>query len=146
MALSFEFVSAFVCERALIDQEGVLSAIRMVDIFQVPENIVQQTVITFYAVFSLRTMPVPDQDVKVAVYFARASGDRDRLPNPPPDEPYKLRRFLADPSIPGGVLIVIQVNIQPRNAGVCFVELEVDDVVLARIPVTILHIPVAPAS
>lgn len=144
MAVKFPFVSAFLCERVLIDQDGITSAIRIVDVFQVPETTVEHAIVQFFAVVTLRTLPVPDEEVHVSVFLVRASGDRVRLPDPPIDKAFELRKHNPDPSLPGGLTLILQLHLKPTNAGICFLEIEVDREVVTKIPFTIRHIPATP--
>jgi len=144
MAVRFPFVSAFLCERILTEQDGIASAIRLVDIFQVPENAVEHAVVQFWAVVTLRALPVPDDEISVGVFLVRTSGERTRLPDPPPDRKFKMRDFNPDLTLPGGLSLMLQLNVKPKNAGTCFLEIEVDGEVVTRIPFTIRHIPATP--
>ena len=76
MAVKFPFVSAFLCERVLQEQNNIISAIRIVDVFQIPQDVAQQAMITFFAVVALKTVPVPDArvNVRIAMCVYRESG------------------------------------------------------------------------
>jgi hypothetical protein len=79
MAVKFPFVSALLCERVLIDQDKLVSAIRIVDVFQVPEGTPEGTAIQIWAIVTLKTVPVPDETVRVGAWLVGVSGERKRL-------------------------------------------------------------------
>jgi len=139
MAIKFPFVSAFLCERVLQEHDNIISAIRIVDIFQVPKKLAEHTAVSFYAVVSLRTVPVPDEQVRVKIAMVQVSGDREYLPDPP-GQPYDLRKLTPDPSLPGGVSLIVQLNLRPAHEGLCFLEIEIDGEIAVRIPFTIRYI------
>jgi hypothetical protein len=145
MAVKFPFVSAFLCERVLQEKDGIVSAIRIVDVFQIPEDAPSETVIQFFAVVSLRTVPVPDEEVRVGVTIVNALGERQRLPDPS-EKPFRLSALDGDASVPNGISLIMQLNIKPKNMGTCFVEIDVDGEVVTRIPFTIRQIPKTPAQ
>src|SRR5579864_9763132 len=106
MAVKFEFVSAFLCERSLTEADGISSAIRMVDVFFIPEDTSEDAVVQFFAVVSLKTVPVPvNTKVEIGVTLVRASGEREKLPSP--GSPYTLDAYQHDPSIPAGFNLAI---------------------------------------
>ena len=144
MAVKFQFVSAFLCEKVLFEQDNIISAIRIVDIFQVPEGVDSTTLtITFFAVVSLRSVPVPDAEVDVGVTLVRVSGERERLPYATRN-PFKLRESSPDPSLPGGISLIMQFQIVPKNFGICYLEVYVDGEVATTIPFTIRRVPATP--
>jgi hypothetical protein len=140
MAVEFPFITAFLCERVLFDQDKLVSAIRIIDLFNVPENSPDTFVLQFFAVISLRVAPpVPDEQVRIALWMRRVSGEREQLPGPP--EPFKLQDANSDPSSPGGVSLVIQLNVIPKNLGTCYIEVEADGKLVTKIPFTIRRAP-----
>jgi hypothetical protein len=144
--VKFPFVSAFLCERVLLDQDKLLSAIRIVDIFQIPEGTPEGTAIQFWAIVTLKTVPVPDEEVYVAITLVRVSGERERLPDQFGGKPLRLRDQTPDPSLPGGISLIVQLNVIPKNFGLCFLEVDVDGETLVRIPFTIRRIPATPVG
>ena len=141
MAVEFPFITAFLCERVLFDQDKLVSAIRIVDLFNVPEDVPPTFVIQFFAVISLRVAPpVPDEQVRIAIWLRRVSGERERLADPP-NQPYNLREMNPDPSSPSGVSLVLQFNVIPKNFGTCYIEVEADGTIVTRIPFTIRRVP-----
>lgn len=137
MAVKFEFVSAFICERVLQEEGGIVSAIRIVDVFFVPEGAPEDTPISFYVVASLKTVPVPDSEVTVGITLVRTTGEHEQLAQP---QKYHLLSYNNDPSIPGGFNLLMQLNVKPKNMGTCYVEIEVDGTVV-RIPFTFRRPP-----
>jgi hypothetical protein len=140
MAVTFPFVTALLCEKVLTEPGGVHSAIRIVDIFQIAADAPPETVVQFFALISLKTVPVPDAKVRVRVSLVGPSGKREQLPDPP-DQPYGLPLFEGDKSIPSGLSMVFQINVKPTNFGTGYVEIEVDGQLAVRIPFTIRKLP-----
>jgi hypothetical protein len=134
MAVKFEFVSAFICERVLREEGGITSAIRIVDIFFVPEDAPEYFAVSFWVVISLKTMPVPDVEVNVGTSLIRTSGERERLAEP---TAYRLLSYNNDPSIPGGFNLLMQLTVKPKNMGTCYVEVDIDGEALVRVPFTL---------
>src|ERR1700682_666065 len=118
MAVKFPYISAFICERVLQEADGVFSALRIADIFYVPEGVPEGATVQFFAVISLKVAPAPKGDIQIAVTFINASGERERLPDPGVPTPPSAR-LPDDPRIPGGVTLVMQLNIKPKNMGTC---------------------------
>jgi hypothetical protein len=139
MAVKFPFVSAFLCENVLQEGNGVLSAIRIVDVFQIPEGAPENFVIRFYAVAMLRTVPVPDIKVSVTAAIVRTNGERQPLPMVP-GEPIQVGAS-SDRTIPGGINLIMELNIKPQNMGTGYIEFEVDGEVAVSIPFTLRPAP-----
>src|ERR1041385_470220 len=94
MAVKFTLVSAFLCERVLQEKDNVFSAIRIVDIFQIPENATEETVVRFVAVVLLKALP-SDESFRIGVTLVRVAGDREKLKDPSGQQ-YKLTPFEGD--------------------------------------------------
>src|SRR5580704_18680591 len=102
MAVKFQFVTAFLCEKVLQEQDGTLSAIRIVDVFQIPEKTLSESAIQFVAVVALKTLPALEKDVHVRVFLVGPSGRREQLKELP-EGPHRLMAFRGDPSVPTGL-------------------------------------------
>jgi|SRR5579863_7675811 len=115
MAVKFPFVSAFTCERVLREKDDVLSAIRLVDVFFVPEDAPVGAVIQFYAFVSLKIVPAPDEEITLGLTLIRPTGEREHVPAP--SGPTKIQKFRDDPSVPVGVTIIMQVSVKVKDMG-----------------------------
>lgn len=144
MPVQFEFKSGFICERVMQEADGIISAFRIVDVFFIPEGAPPTMPLQFYAVCSLRSIPAPAEEFHVGVTFVRTNGEREPLP-PPSDKPLKAKSSADDPASPGGLSIVMQFNIKPKDetgfkTGTAFIEIDVDGEPVLRIPFTIKRI------
>ncbi len=117
-----------------------MTAIRIADIFQVPHEAPESPAIQFYVVASLRSVPAVEGKVGISVFITGPSGKRERLPDPP-GSPFELSAFQNDKSIPNGISIVLQLNINVHTMGTAYLELCVDDETALTIPFTILRLP-----
>jgi hypothetical protein len=139
MPVKFPFVTAFICERALLDVENIVSAIRLVDIFNIPANAPTDPVIQFWLVASMKAVPVPEGEFRVGITLVRVSGERSKIALP--NDPISLSTFEGDRSIPGGINIVVPLQIIARNMGTAHFEIDVDGEVVARVPFTTRRVP-----
>lgn len=144
MAVKFQYINAFVCERVLVEQDGVVSAIRMVDVFNIPADAPSEPLIQFWLVVILKVEPpVPDEEIHLGITMVRATGERVSLPAPP--QAVKLRRDGTDPTLPGGIAFLGQFNLTINNFGTAYIEADVDGKVVARVPVTFRKLPATPS-
>ena len=142
MPINLLSLSGLVCERVLQERDGVFSAIRIVEIFNVPEGIHEDATIQFYVLAILRATEATSEEFRIGVTLIRSSGERDRMPDPP-NQPYRMPAPIEGaPEAPPGLTIVIQMNVKPKNMGTAFVEIDVDGTII-RIPFTLRRPPVA---
>jgi hypothetical protein len=145
MAVDFQFVSAFLCERTLQEkQDEVLSAIRLVDTFLVPVDRPEHFAIQFALVWSFRTLTPPDPaGYRLGITLIRSTGDRERLIEPTEMQP---QAKFVDASIPWGIAGAVPVRLLVRNLGTAFLEIEVNGTVVTRVPFTLLEPPAPQTS
>jgi|SRR5580698_3997335 hypothetical protein len=142
MAVKFPFVSAFLCEKILQEKDGINTAIRIVDIFNIAADAPPDAGVHFFGFVSLKTAPVPDSKVTIRVAIVSPIGTREYLPDAP-DQPYSLSVFEGDPTVPTGLMLVFEINIIPKNLGTGYLEIEADGEVAVRLPFTIRRLPPA---
>ena len=139
MAAKFSYVNAFVCERVLIEKDEVLSAIRIADIFQVPENAPESTIVQFWLVLSLKINDESQSsEYRITCTLIRSSGDRAVVV---PTQVITPARRIQDPSIPLSIGFVAQVNLKPVNMGAAYIEIDVDGEIVSVVPITLQRIP-----
>jgi hypothetical protein len=144
MAVKFSYVSAFLCERVLIERDEVLSAIRIADIFQIPENPPDNLVIQFWLVLSLKiAIESESSEYRLKCTLIRSSGERAIIV---PDQVVTPMRRFDDRSIPLTLGFVAQINLKPQNMGTAYIEVEVEDEVVAKVPLTLRRIPTEPSA
>ena len=141
MPVQFQLVSGFLCERMLIERDGVQTAIRLVDIFFVREIPGRVPIVQFFAVVMLKGLP-QEQGFVVSFSMIKPAGKKDQLPKLP-NQPSKLEMFENDPSVPTGVTIVVEINLEPAELGTYYLAVEVDGGEVLRIPFTLRKKPLA---
>src|SRR5260370_21787037 len=136
MAVKFPFVTALICEHILEETSGVISAIRIVDIFQVPDGAPPQgAVVHFWVLVTLKTVRVQQEEFRVGLTLVYTSAEREKMATQP--GPLKLfRRFADDPSMPGGLTVKIQMNVTPKKMGTHYIEVDVDGELVTTVPFT----------
>lgn len=144
MAVEFKYVSGFVCERTLQEKEdGIYSAIRIVDIFHVPSDAADDATILVNVFVSLKTSPVPPDPLTIRVTLVKPSGERQDS-SPPDQQPLILPVVDGDRSIPSGITMVLHILVKVKNnIGTSVVEVDVDDKPALRIPFTLRRLPSA---
>jgi hypothetical protein len=142
MVEHFESISAQICERVLREEHGVLSLIRLVDIFFVPETRAEDLSISFFVVVlaKLKSDFIPTPKSKFSVYLIRVNGERQLITEEEAVEPVPTP-FPA----PVGIGLVVQMAVTVRNLGTCYVEVEFAGQRIAKIPFTLALAPSAPA-
>lgn len=127
-------VNAFICERMLFEQDNVLSAIRFVDIFFVPEDASPdfKSAFTFVVVMKFKFGYVPPDKIPMRVTLIRSNGEREVMGDQALQIPTK--------DIPGpvGVGLILQVQLVPRNFGTAYLEASVGDEIIATVPFTLV--------
>lgn len=136
-------VSAILCEKVLHEADSVTSAIRIVDIFSVPEQPIAVAKdllpwVQFYALVAIRVEPGHDKEHELEIKILNTAGELNALG--PPTHINKMVSPLG-PDIPGGVTINIQVNIAVKRFGTCFLCVYLDGEEVTRTPFTLLRIP-----
>ncbi len=133
MASKFLVVNAFTCERVLIEQDKVLSLVRLIDVFNIPANAPPNPVIQFWLVILAKwPLPPPSEAVQFNITLIHTSGEREILT---PPAPMRVPSD-ADPTIPAGLAIVSQINMSLKSFGTFYLEIDADGEILAKIPVT----------
>ncbi len=125
------YVNAVLCERALLEQDGVFSAIRLVDIFYVDPSAV-----------SPEGRPIGVQLLLNVKFPSEDEGDhvveiRLERPGEPPvkiaeTEPGKATGRV--PSAPKGINVVARFGVIPKTVGVHFMSVLLDGETVSRIP------------
>lgn len=136
MALKFQSVNAFTCERVLVEQDGVISAIRMVDLFNIAADAPPEPTIQFWLVVILKVLPVPEEEIRFGITQVRTSGERTRLPSPA--QALKFGKSgIDDPAAPGGAVVLAQFNLTIKHFGTSYLEVDVDGNIVANVPITV---------
>jgi len=141
MPVQFRFIAAFVCKDVIEDKNGALSAIRIIEIVDVPESLGNDPIF-FTVVVILKALPAVDAEIRVGLSLvAPNNGGRKRLVDGASGPPRKLQIFESDPSIPSGVKLIFDFNVKPRLLGTWIAEIDVDGEVIASAPFTLRRLP-----
>lgn len=134
-------VSALVCEQVLQEASGIVSAIRIVDIFQVgqlPPNLAPETlpVIQAYALLILKAVPGHDGEHTLRVRMINTLGEATTIVEQP------NARFEAKPGyeqLPRSLSLSIQLNVGVKRYGTCYICLDLDGEEVGRTSFTLLQ-------
>jgi hypothetical protein len=138
MAVKFFSVSGLLCEKVLQERETIFSAIRIIDIFGVPEG-TPAGIVQFSGLVLLRAMPTEEQ-FRVSVAIISSSGERIQLPDPP-GNPFSLPVYEGDPTIPVGFSLHLEFHVGTGKMGTNYIEISVDGVPVLQMPFTLQRIP-----
>ena len=127
-------ISGFLCERVLREADGVHSAIRIVDVFYVPD--VPGGMMEFRALVSIKAQPGDDSEHLVDWKLENPDGTERLL-----DGTAKTVTFgsLLGPKVPGGANLVVHFNIPAEVLGTHFLHVLLDGEVVLTLPLTLLH-------
>jgi len=137
-------VNLFVCERTLVEADGVLSAIRLIDIFFVPGErpigVPEEAMplVQAYGCALLKTKPGYVGEHSLQMKILNTIGEMTSTGDP---ATVKLFSKLGMEEVPGGVSIAIQLNIGVKRFGTCYLCLFLDGEEIARSPFTLLPQP-----
>jgi len=129
------------CERALIERDNVVSAVRLVDVFYVQEtaNLPEKLsgVVQLYAVLALKVGSAASTgEHEVTLELIRPDGVRDEV-----GKKYSVNFAPRIDGVPGGHTIITQLNVrcgEPQSFGTYQICAFLDRDELARTPFTIL--------
>ncbi len=134
--------SIFVCERILHEADGVVSAIRIVDIFYVPEPPPSMPenalpLVQAYGCAILKSVAGHNEEHSIQLKMINTIGEITVV-----GEPVKTRigSTAGLEKVPGGATINAQLNIGVKRLGTCYLCVEVDGEEVTRAPFTLLRL------
>lgn len=129
-----------VCERLLLEQDGIASAIRVVDIFHVgvPEKLPADSVpmIQTYAWVQLKSAPGYSGKHVVQIRIINTVGESSVIVEQP-DAAFEAKPGFEE--LPRAISLVVQLNLAVKRFGTCYVCVDVDGGEVARTPLTLLE-------
>ena len=140
-------ISAFVCERVLREVDGVVSAIRMVDLFHVPpqsppvinpsdgSETITLSPVRFEVLVILKAEPGYSVSHKVAIKLQDPTGSIVRVSRDL--EVTTSSRFGQE--VAGGATVNAQLTFDVKQYGVYMVLVELDGDLVYRTPITLLR-------
>jgi hypothetical protein len=135
-------VNLLVCERVLLEADNVPSAIRIVDIFYVPEkpaNMPDDAVqlVQAYVMAVIRAVQGHRDQHKIRLRMINTVGEVSTLAEFHPTFESKAGLEATPPS----VNMVAQLNLAVKRFGTSFIVLDIDNEEVARVPITLLQKP-----
>jgi hypothetical protein len=131
--------SVLVCEKVLTEQDGVMSAIRIADVFYIPEMPEQpqgsMAIVQAYALIILKSKPGEESEHTLALKLERPDGTLVNVTDKP--EVVALKSKL--PGAPGGVNMIAILNLQPKTMGTYMLRAYVDSEEVGSAPITLLR-------
>lgn len=137
-------VSAFICEKLLRETDGVLTAVRLVDLFFVPELPTSMPdeatfpgpFISAVAVVSIKSAPGDTSEHLIEMKIMKPDGETKVLGEPTPG---RFESRLGS-RVPGGLTAAVQMNLNLRRAmiGQHYLCVSVDGEEVTRVPFTLL--------
>lgn len=135
--------SAFVCDKVLHEEDGVLSAIRIIDIIYVAErnpNLPDTMIpgIPINAMFVLKAYPHHTDSHELEVVLINTIGEKTSIGK-------RIMEFKGSlgPEFPGGASIAMQMHIGVNRTGTCYLCLLLDGEEITRTSFTLTKLPAA---
>jgi hypothetical protein len=131
-------LNAFICEKVLGEVDGVFSAIRLVEVFNVVivPDIPREKQGPSMVLFVSGKLPLGDEDEhKLEFSLLRPNGEIKIIDGPP-----KGKMPSSFPGFPGGFGVALQLTVVSTQLGLHHFVIKFDDVELRRVPF-ILQLP-----
>ena len=137
--------SAFLCERILQEADGVLSAIRIVDVFycpEIPADAPEGAVVLAqpHCLVMLKAQPGYREQHSIGFKLLTAKGELKPLGDTVTTD-FAITKLGLGDDVPGGASVTIKLNIGVKNFGTCYVCVYVDGEEITRVPFTLLPQP-----
>ncbi len=132
-------IDLLICERILAEADGVLSAIRLVDVFFVdPDTPVagEEKVLGMQILITSKFTPGALKKHTVELTLIRPNGERK-----PMGEPREVEIETKYPDLPSGFNMVVHAGVKVKQMGTHQIALSVDGEELRQAPFTLLPRP-----
>ena len=128
--------SIFICERVLTEKDDVISAIRLVDIYRIPPlppeltgPLFTKPIVQIVGVAQFRFLRIDGLEHSFQFQLDRPGGESTLVQEP----------FIATPSLgingaPGGVNLIVPINVIVKEFGLHYLVALCDGVAVARTP------------
>lgn len=140
MPIDLISVSAIVCDKILTEKDDAVSAIRIVDVFLIPESIHKSSGehpaygVQFYILLVIKAKDVGK--MRVVLRLQSPSGEERPLRSSLPEEVTLTSKF-PNSGIPVGHTLTLQVNLEAKPLGTYYVRVEIDGKERIRVPFTL---------
>lgn len=128
-------VAVLVCEKVLHEQDGVASAIRIVDIFPVPENLPQDARMSAQVLCVVRTMPF-DETHQLSIRHERPDGTVNEIIS---QQIAPVGAHPLGPMVPVGLSINLEIGVRTQPLGTHNIHLLIDGEEIARAHFTLVQ-------
>jgi hypothetical protein len=140
MAIKVLSASILVCERWLLEEDKVFSAIRIVDISYLPQPLPENAAIEINILATIKTLSSGDAAVPFALRLIDPTGKEFPLKGVP-DKIALTSKFPDKLDIPRGTTIGLHLGIKPDPFGTYFLKMLVDGAEVATAVFTLLPTP-----
>jgi hypothetical protein len=124
-----------VCDRILTEGDGVMSAIRLVDVFFVPENPTEGAMVSLQVLIVLKSYP-SEEVHRLTFRHEKPDGDIAGFGG---TTEFQVRPFRLDASVPTGLNVQIEAPIDARSVGTHSFQALVDGEEVARCYFTLMR-------
>ena len=145
-------LNVIICEKILLEQDHIYSAVRMVDVFYFRRDAnvpIESQLIPLCILVSGKTQPEDKAEHWVQLTLERPNGDTTIIGEPlravfesilTDDGKSMLASGSKESDIAGGFTVRAEINIAPRQVGRYQIQVLMDDALVARTPFTILEL------
>jgi hypothetical protein len=126
-----------ICEKALQEPDGVISAIRMVDVFYFTPRAalpIDQQAVAMVMVASGQVVVGDEAEHDLEFYLVRPDGERKLL-----GDPTKMPFKSTIPGAPAGFAMIANIGVVPKQMGTHYFALLFDNEEVARAPFTLVE-------
>lgn len=130
--------SIVICERVLNEVDGVMSAIRLAEIFNLafpPQTPIEQVVLPIAAAITVRLLEHDELEHSVETKLFRPDGDEATV-----GEPIKSKIAQKVPGVPGGINIILNLGVKATQFGLHSIAVFFDQEEVARAYFTLARV------
>jgi hypothetical protein len=135
-------LSVLTCQAVLREEDGVASAIRLIDVWYVPEPLPEAPpgvlpLVQANVLVILKAEPGYQQEHEIRVKLQNTVGEISDIAEALKSNPISR----LGPEVPGGVTIQVQLNLAVKKLGTCYLLIYFDGELVTRAPITLLRTP-----
>jgi hypothetical protein len=137
MSPALLFIDAFICEKVLFEQDRVLSAIRLVEVFNVvifPDLPLERQGPLMTVLINGKVSPADDAEHSVEIFLERPNGEAKQI-----GDTFKSKMKSDTPGYPGGFGIVVPMVVVPTQMGIHHISIKFDSEEVRRLPFILIE-------
>lgn len=130
-------IDAFICEKVLAEQDRVLTAIRIVEVFNVvifPDVPLERQGPMMNVFISGKVPPEDDAEHSVDLFLVRPNGETRQI-----GDSLKSKMKSDIPGYPGGFGIVLPLVVAPKQMGIHYISVKFDGEEVRRVPFILIE-------